>query len=92
MLVDSFLGMMLGFAILLAAISWFALRAGQPWALAVVAVGNGAVLGIYWFVTIIPYLRETGAGYVQLWHPYALVPSILAPVAGVLGLLGLGPA
>jgi hypothetical protein len=82
---DAFLGMMLGFAILLAAISWFGIRDGQAWALWTAVLGNAAMLAVYWLVAILPFMREARVGYGQLWHPYALVPTILVPIGAVLG-------
>jgi hypothetical protein len=89
LVMDAFLGMMLGFAILLAAIAWFGLRDGQVWALWTAVLGNVAMLGIYWGVAIGPFLRESGVGYFRIWHPYALVPTILVPIGAILGWIGL---
>lgn len=89
LMMDAFLAMMLGFALLLGSIAWFGLMDGQTWALWAAVLGNTIMLGIYWGVAIGPFLREAGVGYLRLWHPYALVPSILVPVAAVLGWIGL---
>jgi hypothetical protein len=86
---DAFLGMMLGFAILLAAIAWFGIRDVQAWALWAAAIGNAAMLAVYWLVAILPFMRGAKVGYRQLWHPYALIPTILVPIGTVLGLIAL---
>jgi hypothetical protein len=86
---DAFLGMMLGFAVLLAAVTWFGVRDGQAWALWAAVVGNAAMLSVYWLVAILPFMRDAGVGYFQLWHPYALVPTILVPSGTVLALIAL---
>jgi hypothetical protein len=84
---DALLGMMLGFALLLAAVTWFGIRDAQAWALWAAVIGNGAMLAVYWLVAIVPFMREAKVGYGQLWHPYALVPTILVPVGAALGLV-----
>jgi hypothetical protein len=89
LMMDAFLGMMLGFALLLGSITWFGLMDGQAWALWAAVLGNAVMLAIYWGVAITPFLHEAEVAYLRLWHPYALVPSILVPVAAVLGWIGL---
>jgi hypothetical protein len=81
--------MMVGFAVLLAALAWFGVRDAQAWALWAAILGNGAMLAVYWGVAILPFMREAGVGYFELWHPYALAPTVLVPMAGVLGWIGL---
>lgn len=85
LVMDAFLGMMLGFGVLLAALAWFGIGGGQAWALWAAALANTAMLGIYWGVAILPFMREAGVGYFRIWHPYALVPTVLVPVGTVLG-------
>lgn len=34
------------------------------------------------------FLREAGVSYLQVWHPYAAIPSVLVPIAAVLGWIG----
>jgi hypothetical protein len=87
---DAFLAMMLGFALLLAAIAWFAVPTGEAWALGAAVIGQIVMLAIYWLVAIGPFLREAGVSYPQVWHPYAVVPTILVPIAAILGWIGLG--
>lgn len=87
LVMDAFLGMMLGFAVMLAAVAWFGIGGGAAWALWTAVLGNAAMLGVYWGVAILPFMREAGVGYVRIWHPYALVPTVLVPIGTVLGLI-----
>lgn len=52
-------------------------------------LGNAVMLLIYWFVVILPVMREFNVSYFSLWHPYAFVPTLLLPVGAIAGAIGL---
>jgi hypothetical protein len=67
---------------------WFALRRGEMWALWTCVVGNGAMLAVYWFLVMLPAIRFTGVGYRRMYHPYAVLPTVVMPIATCLCWLG----
>ncbi len=84
-----FCSFMVPFGIMQTAVAWYSLRAGEPWALWTSVVANLFMLAVYWFIVIIPVLREYKVGYFDLYHPYAMVPTVLVPVGAILGWIGL---
>jgi hypothetical protein len=80
---------LIAFGLLACAVAWFALRRGEGWALLSLSVTHAVSLGIYWFVLMLPLLRDYHVGYFQTWHPLALVPTLLVPPATLLGWLAL---
>jgi len=47
------------------------------------------MLAIYWGVTLIPFMQEYGFPYMEIFHPFAAIPTVLVPIATVLGWIGL---
>lgn len=83
-------GGLAGMGVFLAAITWFGLRQGNEWALWTALIGNAALLIFYWFFAIIPAMRELQvSNYFLMWHPFAFVPTVLVPIAMILGWIGL---
>ncbi|MBS3913393.1 MAG: hypothetical protein KG003_02750 [Bacteroidetes bacterium] len=89
MLMYVFCSFMVGMGILQYGVARFALTEGQNWAYWVSVLSNVFMLLIYWLMVILPVLQEYKVGYFALWHPYALIPSILLPIATILGWIGL---
>jgi hypothetical protein len=89
MLMIVFCSFMVSMGILQYGIARYALTDGKEWAYWVSGLSNAFMLVIYWFMIIIPVLKETHVGYFSTWHPYAFVPTILFPVAVIMGWIGL---
>ncbi len=88
-LVDFTEAFMLGFGVLTIGLAWFGLRTGQGWALWTILVGNVGMLAIYWGLAVIPFMRQYGFSYLEIFHPFAAIPTVLVPIATVLGWIGL---
>ena len=86
---DIITGFMFGFGILIVGIAWFGLRAGHTWALRVMVIVNVTMLATYWLLVILPFMREFGFGYSEIFHPYAAFPTVVVPIATVLAVIGL---
>lgn len=86
---DFMMGFMLAFGVVLFGVVWFGLRQGQGWALWIAVVGNASFLTFYWLLAILPVMREYGFRYMDIGHPFALVPTLLVPIAAILGWIGL---
>lgn len=89
MLMIIFCSFMVGMGVLQWGVAKYALTAGLPWAYWCSVISNAFMLLVYWFVIIIPVLRQLHIGYFSLWHPYALIPTLLFPFAIVFGWIGL---
>jgi len=89
LLIDFTEAFALGFAILTIGLVWFGLRTGQGWALWTILGGNVAMLAIYWGVALIPIMRQYGFPYMEIFHPFAAIPTVLVPIATVLAWIGL---
>jgi len=79
------MGLMVAAAAVEAAVAWYGLRAGQPWALWTLLAGNLVAIGYYWLLIVLPFARQTRVRIADL-HPFLLVPTVLAPAAFVIGL------
>jgi hypothetical protein len=90
--IDFMTGFMLAFGIVLFGVIWFGLRHGQEWALWVAVLGNAAMLVYYWGLAVLPFMREFGFGYGDIFHPFAAYPTLIVPVAAVLSWVGLRAA
>ena len=89
-LLNFMMGFMLALGVLLVAVVWFGLREGQGWALWAAVAGNGAMLVFYWLLGVLPAMRALGiTNYFDIWHPFALYPTLVVPVAAVLAWVGL---
>jgi len=88
-LVDLTEAFTLGFGILTVGLVWFGLRTGQGWALWTIFAGNVAMLAVYWAVALIPFMRQYSFPYMEIFHPFAAIPTVLVPIATVLAWIGL---
>jgi hypothetical protein len=89
MLVIVISGFLIAGGMLVVCVAWFALRQGQPWALAALAVAIVPAL-VLWTLALSPYVRSgisLGLGDIP---PLMSVPAILILPAAILGWLGLG--
>jgi hypothetical protein len=84
-----FCSFMVSMGILQFGIAKYALIEAARWALWYSVISNLFMLIIYWVVVIVPVMKEFKVGYFALWHPYALIPTLLLPIATILGWLGL---
>lgn len=81
-------GLLTALGVLVIAMTWFALRDGQAWALIALAVAGLAVIPLWW-VALLPYTRA-GIPFTPLHvPPFIGVPSTLLLPAVILGWLGL---
>ena len=83
-----FCSFLIGMGILQFALARFIPEANH-WAYWSSILGNAVMLSIYWFVIILPVMREFNVSYFSLWHPYAFIPTLLLPVGIVSGAIGL---
>ena len=86
---DIITGFMLAFGIVTAGVAWFGLRSGNAWALWVLVAANAAMLATYWLLAMLPFMREYGFSYREVFHPYAAYPTVIIPIATVLAWIGL---
>lgn len=86
---DFMMGFMLAIGIVMMGIAWFGLRQGQIWALWITVAGYAGFLAYYWLLAVVPFMREFGFRYMEIWHPFALIPTVLVPIAAVLAWIGL---
>jgi hypothetical protein len=80
-----------GMGVLQLGVAYFGLRSGQPWALWTSGISTLLMLSIYWSTIIIPVVIRLRVSYWRAFflHPYAFVPTILFPVAMILGWMAL---
>lgn len=79
---------MLAFAFLQLGVAWFGLRAGKVWAFWLLVVSNSIAIGFYWLLFVRPYAAKVSLRFADL-HPFATVPTIILPIAALLGWIGL---
>lgn len=89
MLILVFCSFMVGMGILQFGVARFALIEAKWWAWWISLFSNAIMLGVYWFLIIIPVLQEYKVTYFSLWHPYAFIPTLLLPIALISGWIGL---
>jgi hypothetical protein len=81
-------GLLVATGLLTLGITWFGLRAPEPWALAALTVIGLGILP-FWWAAFGPY-RAAGVrlslGDVP---PFMWLPAVLAPLAGILGWIGI---
>lgn len=87
--IDFMTGFMLAFGIVLFGVVWFGLRHGQEWALWTALLGNAAMLLFYWGLAVVPFMREFGVGYADVFHPFAAYPTVVIPIATIVSWIGL---
>lgn len=68
-------------------IAWFGLRAGEGWALAILATANVAVLP-FWYLALRPYLSAGVALGLGDVPPFIWLPALLLLPAALLGWIG----
>jgi hypothetical protein len=71
-------------AIAQAAIIWFGLRPGRPWALWTLAASDLVIAASYFLLVLPAAARRTSVGLFEL-HPFAWYPLFMVPVATGLG-------
>ena len=81
-------GLLVTAGILIIGVTWFALREGQPWALAVLAVAGLAVLP-FWMLVFRPYVAAGAPLALGDLPPFMWVPSALIVPAIAASWLGL---
>jgi hypothetical protein len=81
-------GMCAALGVCYLAVVWFGLRAGQGWALAVLAVAGVAVLP-FWVIALRPYLQPSVNLTLGDVPPFMWVPALLWLPAVLLGRIGL---
>ncbi len=86
MLVKS--GLWLAFGIFEIVVTWFGLRQGQRWALWTLAGANAAMI-VGWGLVVVRYLQRGATVDLDLPPVVFLWPSLVVPVATVLGWVGL---
>jgi hypothetical protein len=87
-LLDMLSGLLLLAGLFHVAITWFGLRQGQVWALAVLAIGGVVVLP-FWFLALRPYVKSGITLTLEDIPPFMWVPASLLLPATVLGWIGL---
>lgn len=83
-------GLLVTAGILIIGVTWFALREGQPWALAVLAIAGLAVLP-FWILVFRPYLAAGAPLALGDLPPFMWIPSALIVPAIVASWIGLRP-
>jgi hypothetical protein len=81
-------GLLVGLGALEMTIAWFALRAGQRWALGAL-VGAQALMIVFWLVGHRLWLGAGAPGGLGALQPYQYVPVLLSVPAGALAWVGL---
>lgn len=81
-------GLLVGAALLEAAVTWFALRDGQAWALPTLAV-EGVLLIAFWVIALWPYVKAGAPLTLADLPPFMWVPAVLLVPATVCAWLGL---
>jgi hypothetical protein len=84
-----FCSFMVGMGLLQFGVARFALINGDAWAYWVSVASNVLMLVVYWFVIIMPVLKEYHVTYFPMWHPYAFIPTVILPIAIISGAIGL---
>lgn len=85
----AFCSFMIALGIMQLGVARFALPNKEMWSLIGLVVSNLVMLVIYWVVLIIPVMIKYNVGYFELWHPYALVPTLLLVPSTVLAWIGM---
>lgn len=81
-------GLLVGAAVVEAAVTWFGLRTGQAWALPTLAI-EGVLLILFWFVALWPYVKAGAPLTLGDIPPFMWVPALLLLPATVFSWLGL---
>jgi hypothetical protein len=81
-------GLLLSAGVLILGISWFALRAGQSWALAVLSVAGLVVLPI-WVIVFRPYISSGASPGLADLPPFMWIPAAVLLPAIALSWIGL---
>ena len=80
-----------GMGILQLGVTYFALKPGESWALWTLGISNMLTLSVFWFIIIIPVIAKINISWWKsiFIHPYAFIPTILFPIAMILGWIAL---
>ncbi len=81
-------GLLLSAGVLILGITWFALRAGQSWALAVLSIAGLVVLPI-WFIVLRPYIGAGASPGLADLPPFMWIPAAVLLPAIALSWIGL---
>jgi len=75
-------GLLIGLGTSTGSIAWFG--RGERRATWSCLLAHGSMLLVYWLLVMLPAIRFANISHRRMYHPYAVIPTVLVPFAAIL--------